>query len=424
VFEELWNQSRDISERITEFENGKLSVNTQIIKESAVALKKYTDILDSAEREIFFVTSSEGLISLNGENIRIKKWFENGVTIKVMSPITTENLNIAQGLLEFCEIKHIPLGYLETTIVDGNHLFQFRPSGNTRKLNHTKFENTFYTNDFGYIRKTKKMIDDIWLKTHLPPNSKLDHDSFSALTQQKHISFKKCYEHDPGCLEYTQEGKITEKDVIEKLKEAKEKSSYDLDPKWSEKLTFMGTRAYASICPPDYFGLPDIIIGIFQNIETSSFGRGNVLKVFVRQRQEKNIHYNLVAHVEDNPEAFLYRKKILKDTSCGKNVILVKKDQLIIKKYGTSLFAGWTIQIPLIPSKYVLPPSSILFEGYGEIKSGVFNLNHQSGREQEVWFNTMDAFVTYFHPSSRYIGSGIEAFLDIDSVQVSHPPSS
>ncbi len=345
-----------------------------------------------------------------------------------MSPITTENLNIAQHLLEFCEVKHIPLGYLETTIVDGNHLFQFRPSRNTSRkkiyTSDTRFENTFYTNDFEYIRKTKKMIDDIWLQTHLPSNSKLNHDSFSSMIQKNHISLKKCYQHNPACLKYTQEGKITEQDVIEKFKEAKEKSSCYMKPKWSDKLTFMGTRAYASICPPELFGLPDMIIGIFQNIEASSFGLGNALKIFVGQGQEKNSHYLLVAHVEDNPEAIQYRKKILKDMPCGNNVILIEKDQLIVKKYGTSLFAGWTIPIPLLPSKHILPPSSILFEGYGKINSGVFNLNHPSGRRQEGWFNTMDAFMTYFHPSSRYIGSGTEGFLDIDSIQISHPPNS
>ncbi len=423
VFEELWNQSRDISERITELENGKLPVNTQIIKDSAIALKKYNNILDSAKMEIFFVTSSEGLMSLNRENLRIKKWFEKGITIKIMSPITTENLNIAQELLEFCEVKHIPLGYLETTIVDGNHLFQFRPSRNTRKLIDTKFENTFYTNDFGYIRKTKKMIDDIWLKTHLPPNSKLDHDSFSFMTREKHISLKKCYQNSPLSLEYSQEGEITEKDVFEKFHQAKEKSCHNLEPNWSDKLIFIGNRAFASISPPDYFGLPDMILGVFQNFEASSFGSGNVLKVFVRQKRKKTFHYKQVANVEDNPEAIKYRKKILKDVLCEKNFTLVKKNQLIIKKYGTTLFAGWTIPIPLVPPKFVLPPSSILFEGYGEMKSGIFCLiNHPSGRKQEGWYNTIDAFMTYFHPLSKYTGSGTEGYLDIDSVQIVHPP--
>ncbi len=86
VFEELWNNSRNINQRITEIENGKLPVNTQIIKESVVALKTYNDILESAKEEIFFVTSSDGLMSLNQEINGLKKWVEKGITLKSNVP--------------------------------------------------------------------------------------------------------------------------------------------------------------------------------------------------------------------------------------------------------------------------------------------------------------------------------------------------
>jgi hypothetical protein len=286
----------------------------------------------------------------------------------------------------------------------------------------SKFENIFYTNDLKYIQKTKKMIEDIWMQTHLPQSCKLDQDLFSSITQNQHISFKKCNKNGPAGIDYVPEGKITKKDVIQKFNQIKEKMSKELKPsKWSEILFFLGNRAYASIFPPEYFGLPEMIIGVFQNIDASSFGASNILKVFVKQKEDR--YYHLVAHLEDNSAAIPYRKKIFKNTLCEKNVILLRKDQLIIKKYGKCLFAGWTVPIPLIPSDFVLPPSSILFEGYGEIKSGVFNVNNLSGRRQEAWFNNMDAFVTYFHPSSKYIGAGTEGFLDIDSVQISYPPS-
>ena len=422
VFEELWNNSRDIKEIIVEIERGKNPFNTQIIKEPTEAIRKYNCVLETAKKEILFVTSSEGSITLNQEIQRRKKLFENGTKLRVMFPITTENLEIAQHLLGFCEVRHIPLGYLDTTIVDDNHLFHFNSHTDvSKKLGESRFKNIFYTNDAKYIQKTKKMIDEIWMKTRLPQSCKFDQDLFSSITQKQHLSFKKCNTNGPAGIDYVPEGKITKKDIDQKFNQIKEKMSYDSKPsKWSEILFFLGNRAYASIFPPNHFGLPKIIIGVFQNIEASTFGASNILKVYVKQKEDR--YYHLVAHVEDNPEAIPYRKKIFKDMLTEKNVILLRKDQLIIKKYGKCLFAGWTIPIPLIPSEYILPPSSILFEGYGEIRSGVFYSDSPSGRRQEAWFNNMDAFVTYFHPSSKYIGSGTEGFLDIDSVQISHPP--
>jgi len=144
VFEDLWKDSVDIKHLIDEIETGKLPQKTQIIKDPISAEKKYYKVLNSAKQEILIVTSSKGLMRLLNNNLQLKEWFEKGVIIRVMSPITGENLNIAQQLMDYCEVRHIPVGYLETTIVDSNHLFQFRYSLEDRNLAKTQFfVNTF-----------------------------------------------------------------------------------------------------------------------------------------------------------------------------------------------------------------------------------------------------------------------------------------
>ena len=54
--------------------------------------------------------------------------------------------------------------------------------------------------------------------------------------------------------------------------------------------------------------------------------------------------------------------------------------------------------------------------------SGKFSFTYPSGRIQEVIYNHLKSFVTYFHPKYKYVGSGIEGFIDREVLQISHPP--
>ncbi|MEJ2126387.1 MAG: hypothetical protein P8X84_02560 [Candidatus Bathyarchaeota archaeon] len=84
------------------------------------------------------------------------------------------------------------------------------------------------------------------------------------------------------------------------------------------------------------------------------------------------------------------------------------------------MFAGWTKEIPLVEG-VSLPPGSLIFEGYGKVKPGMFKNNVPSGRKQEVYYNSFDAFVTFFQPKSQYVGSGVEAFIEKEHALISRP---
>jgi hypothetical protein len=100
----------------------------------------------------------------------------------------------------------------------------------------------------------------------------------------------------------------------------------------------------------------------------------------------------------------------------GQSIRLAKKDELQIRVHGNTLFAGWTVPIPLLPSEYVLPPACIVFEGYGDVKTESYSVVQPSGGKFTARQNGFDAFVTFMHPSSKYSGPGTDGFLVRDFV--------
>lgn len=423
VFEDLWSESVDIENLIVELETGKPASKTQIIKNPSSAREYYNEVLGSAESEIQIVTSSQGLMKLGKDKSTIEEWANEDISIRIMAPIVNENLVFAQELMKFAEVRHIPLGYFETTIVDRKHLFQFKQDSEKQGelIEPTFFENTFYTSDLDYIQRTINLLQDLWKKTRIPSTTPIQIISKSNY-KQTHKVFRRIWNQNNLKLDYQSTEQVTEKDVLNKFKEVKRnfKANWS-NSKSADTMYFLGARAFALVHPPKHFQLPEMIIGVLQDDEASTFGAVNMLKVFLRADKSKDSPFQLVAHVQNSPKSLSYRKSKLAGFPGVDNIILVNKEQLTVRVYGNTMFAGWTIPIQLYPSKYVLPPACILFEGYGEVHPVIFNLTLPSKRNQTIWSNNLDAFVSFFHPSSKYIGSGTEGTLDRESVQISYP---
>jgi hypothetical protein len=133
--------------------------------------------------------------------------------------------------------------------------------------------------------------------------------------------------------------------------------------------------------------------------------------------------YVPVAYAGDNAKAQLFWKTLMKNTPAAQNIHLLKKDELQVRVHGNTLFAGWARAIPLLPTKYILPPACILIEGYGDLKTDTFTLTFPSGYKSEIERNGFEAFVTFFHPSSKYSGPGTDGFFARDYVANTYPPS-
>ena len=70
-----------------------------------------------------------------------------------MVPIIENNLEIAQSLLEFCEVKHIASSYNETVIVDSKNLFQFKHPKLDSGSDSLSFLKTHYTQTISITSK-------------------------------------------------------------------------------------------------------------------------------------------------------------------------------------------------------------------------------------------------------------------------------
>ncbi len=415
VFENLWRNSTDIQRKIEQIETGKPSPTTSIISNPPVARKKYDDALRSAEKEIIMMTSSEGLLESWKNLARLKEWARKDITVKIMAPLISENWQAAQELSGYCAIRHVPVGYLETTIVDGKHLFQFEdlPVNEVKPRATTCFEDVFYTNDVEYVKKTKNMLNAVWKNARPPSSITLE----SIIGPQGYmvpslpeIPFKKV--RDATII---QEQKIiTEKDVLKKIISAK-KIPARIPCK--DTLRLYGSTGAAVIHPPEYFDLPDMIISAWHIDKHSSLGAEDMLGIYLWLETPTGPAYVPAASIGDNPQAVEFRKGAFARAPTGHNCHLIEKEELHVRVHGNTLFAGWTVPIKLFPSKYTLPPACILFEGYGELKTGAFKVKTPwAPRPQLYEFNGFEAFITFFHPSSKYTGPGTDGFLCRDVI--------
>jgi sugar-specific transcriptional regulator TrmB len=417
VFRDMWQNSTAIENKILEIEASKVAPRSFNIGDAEKARLTYNRVMESAKDEIMMVTSAKELASLAKNVDLFKGWVARGVSVKIMAPVTHENFKAAQKLLEFFEVRHIPTNYLETIFVDGQHMFQFKSSLTENKDDACQyFENMIYTIDYEYLKNTKTVLSELWKNAKAPSN----------LTLQSIINPQKPAVLSPSKTRWSEYGKtisktegnfgeLTEKEVLDRIINAQKKTA----KAWKDTITFFGSHATAVIHPPDYFNLPDMILNIYHNNKQSSFGAEDILIISLWLETPKNHAYVPVALVTDNPQGEALRKSVWAGTPVEHNFQIVKKDELQVSVQGNTLFAGWTIPIPLLSPKYTLPPSCILFEGYGRIVSGISKTIIPSGRIITTEYNGLESFVTFFHQSSKYSGPGTDGLLARDAVTTS-----
>jgi sugar-specific transcriptional regulator TrmB len=426
VFDEIWRNSADIPARISEIETGKPSPSICIIGDFEEARKKYEDTLQSAKEEIVLMASSKNLVAYWKSRARLKEWSKKCVHVRIMAPIVGENLGIAEQISKIFPVKHIPVGYPEATIIDGKHYFQFHTSPTVIEKDSStiNFENTFYTNNLQYVSKMKKMFDDVWQNARAPSPITLEAILKKSRKQivvpssdGKPSYFKKV--NGLSFRDWKLNKTATEKDVLNKIINT---SNFPRDIQSTGQMKLHGSSASAVIHPPPHFNLPDMVITVFHIEKHSSFGEEDAMLIYLWLEVQTGHSYVPLAYVGDNPKAQDVWKAFMAGTPAGQNVQLVKKDELQIQVHGSTLFAGWTKQIPLLTPKYALPPSFLLIEGYGDLKTDSYTLLSPSNYKTEVERNGFDAFVTFFHPASKYSGPGTDGFFARDYTAITYPP--
>jgi sugar-specific transcriptional regulator TrmB len=427
VFEDLWQKASDVQDKIFEIEATKPTQKIFVASDADAANRKHMEIMRSAKTEILVMTSSDGLIEFSENRHLLKERAEKGVSIRIMAPITSENLQVVQQLSKCCRIKHVGDSYLRTTVVDGQHLFQFKNPSSEREK-HTSalpFENTFYTNNREYVENTERMLNNLWKNSKEP----------SAVTLESILNFSKPSIASPeenevqyahGALKkinaYNVAGEtsISEKVILDRI--IINATKYEVKTPSKDLTRVYGFSGQAVIHPPADFCLPDVMVHAFHYDKQSSYGAEDSMVVYLWLQTSKGFTYVPVAVVGDAAKGETGFKALFAGTPAGQNVRIVKKDALQVQMHGNTFFAGWTVPIPLFPTQNVLPPSMIMLEALGNLKTKAYAVTFPSGYKVKIEGNGFEAFVTFYHPSSKYSGPGTDGFINRDLIMTTTPP--
>ena len=428
VFDELWLNSTDLRTKIAEIETGKLAPIARSTATPELPDDRYKKIICLAEKEIIMITSSENLCKFCDNLSKTNELTKQKVSVKIMAPITRSNFDIVQQFAKFFEVRHVAAGNLETIIIDGKQLFQYRinPSDQEGLKQTGSFKGSYYSNDVGHVSKVKSMLDDLW--KNAPTSSAITLDSptesltsgFRDYSNSTYTLSKTDSPYRKLAIPFEEKpGTITEEEVISKIISAKKQK---VKTNLSDKAVFYGNRASAVIHPPEYLKLPEMIISVACWNDKSAFGSQNWLTINLWVDTPKGGTFIPVAIVQDNTMAMDLIKQIYTGTPAAKNIQFIPKDELQVQVYSNILFAGWTRSIPLLPPKYSIPPSCILFEGYGEVKPGIIRSGLPTGRKQTWEYNGLEAFVTFFLPLAKYSGPGTDGTFSREVILTSYPP--
>ena len=381
VFEDLWRNSTNIDDKIVEIESGKPTPRTVIIADEETAKKTYYQTIGEAQEEILLITSSQKLNQLSKNVLPLRELSKRKVSVKIMAPITSENLQSAKRMSDYCEVRHVAFSYLGTTIIDSKHLFQLKPSSSDQagSVNEFSFKNTFYTNDLEYIEKTKNILENVWDNAYTSSVAILNPLFRSQIGRTRGIGAPRDIEKLPERL----------------LKAARRHG------------VASAISGSAIISPPSHLKIPEIYISALNFDKKSSLGEGEMLLINLWLETPRGQAFVPVAIVTNaSSEIAAEAKAKWAGTPAGQNVIQVKTEELRVWIEGKTLFAGWTISIPLLPPKYKLDPGCILFEGFGDEFHTTLLMPLPSGYLEGMELDGFEAFTTFIAPSWKFSGPG------------------
>jgi sugar-specific transcriptional regulator TrmB len=421
IFEELWRHSTDIETKIVEIETGKPATKTTVITDAKLAEEKYNQMLRTAEKEIIMVISATDLNLLSKRMLLPKRLVKRKIPVKIMAPITNENLQSAKHLSEYYAVKHVPTNYWTTILVDERQLLQFRPPQTNLKNkpeSTMRFESAYYSHDSEYLKRTKCALDYIWKNAQTPSATNLK-STLGPYEPAVVPRGRRARKSDLTVIDFKPPGTITEKDVLNKIINARKIPAEDTSKHVSR---LYASQAMAEIHPPDHLNLPDMRIQATHAEKQSTAGGGDYLIVFLWQKTPKGHAYVPVAVMaEESIETSIF-KIWFAGTPAAHNIKQVKKDEIQVRVHGNTLFAGWTVPIQLLPQQYILPPSCLLIEGYGDVKPFGLTVVSPSGIKGEIEGNSFAALFTFIHPESKYSSPGIYASFTRDLIMTAHLP--
>lgn len=171
LFEELWQSARLPIEATTKL--GTVSGRTFTIRDWKLAQRQFNARVDRARKEIIEIGPSITALGLLGKR-SIQEICAAGVKVRIMFPINAANLNEAQKISKYCEIRDPNIGYLGMAVIDREELYQFnvQPNFSRHTDASTYFKNVFYTDDPKVVANTLQMLNGLWTRSTAIPNAK------------------------------------------------------------------------------------------------------------------------------------------------------------------------------------------------------------------------------------------------------------
>ncbi len=162
-FGRMWHSAVEIARRVDELKTGIPMGETVVIKDPEEAWAKLTKVLETAKKDITFITSSQSINNLLKNN-PFRKYCKKGLKCRIMASIDLDNLETAQKLSVHYEVKHVPISYLTMMVVDDKHLFMFKKPSLNEMINESGFylADTFYSNDPSSTERVSEMLNDTW----------------------------------------------------------------------------------------------------------------------------------------------------------------------------------------------------------------------------------------------------------------------
>ena len=424
IFEDSWrNSAEEINNELSKNISSSMPKTYTVYTAERAREKCYQEI-NSAKRKITILTSSQGLLDLAAKIDTIKDSASKGIAIRIMAPTTVNNLEAIRQISEYCEVRHCYGSWINVVNVDDKYLFQTNNTALNREKADKNSEKAYslFTDDPEYINRVKTVLDEEWKSSQKPSTITLNSILYPDVAAKD--PFGKPKDLNPyfsGTITIHEHEKRTsnEKDIINKILTAKRIKANDPT---KDINTLCGSSASAIIHPPASFSLPDMMLTVWHCDKQSSWGAEDWLTVSLLLETNQGFRYVAVAHITDNPDALEYRRGVWANTPAARNCQLVRKDQFRVQVLGNTFFAGWTEPIQLLPSHYVLPPSCLIIEGYGEVRTVTTKTSTPSGRTQVSEANAMDAFVTFFHPASKYSGPGTDGIFNREIFMTAYPP--
>jgi len=415
LFEDLWRNGTKIQEKMGESQTEKKRNTHNATKFSEITQGKYEQELESAEHEILMVSAFKGTYELAGNKQLLVGWKKKGIKTRILAPITIENIEVARDLTKYAELRHSAAEIPQTTLVDGSCVFQLKEVSNNQN------KTWLQSNDLEFIQKTLTTLNNLWKNARAPSMITLDSIVGRSVTLNSddivYRATKKMLGHEVTEDEDTRK-ELTEQTVMEKMFRGEKNQ----DETEQGIVTMFTTNAQAIIHPPSNLNLPEILIHSYHLDKKSTFGTEDALMIFLWLPMPTGSVFVPTTVVTDNPRSVEWWRKSLGRSPAENNIFLVKKDELHITVFGNTVFAGWTVQIPLI-EKYSLPPACMVIEGYGDIKTRAYKASTPAGYTMKVEGNNCPAFVNFLHSDSNYSGSGTDGAIGREVIIKVYPPN-